>query len=125
MIKLNLALTNWNRFFEHCTNIDEMYNNLVNHLSLLRSMYVPRLTKRSSKIVIDSHIRRLVVKIRNEGDEEKSEKLQRDLRKAVCRTRIIDEHRISKSCHQNPLSVFREAIVIPVHKKGDKTKVPL
>ena len=104
MIKLNLALTNWNTFFQHRTNVDEMYSGLVDYLLMLRSLHVPQKSTARKSSGVDAHVEKLLSMLENETDTTKQERLRRDLNRAIKRQRTLEEHKIVSS--RDPKSFY-------------------
>ena len=104
VIKLNLSLNNWDTFVEHCADTDGMYGALIENVELLKTLYIPRRRARKP-LDVARHVQKLVARVQKESDLNKLERLKRDLRRAVHRQRILEEHRVVNS--KNPKTFFR------------------
>lgn len=81
-----------------------MYGALTEYLSLLRTLYIPE-ARQKRKSDVDAHIEKLIAQIQLAKEPNMQEKLKRGLKKAVCRQRILEEHRVVNS--KNPKTFYR------------------
>ena len=93
-----LISTDWDVFFGGCEDADSMYFHLMDLISSLVEIYVPRKCERRQR-QINEFIRRLTHQLSscNPSDLEKLASLRRRLRIAVARRRAILEQSIAAS----------------------------
>ena len=91
-MRLTLDLTDWNRFFSSCPDVNEMFNRLVELLHTLIEANTP--LKSSNLIRLNEKISVIQAKIRISTDDSLTSRLQLKLTKMCRRIRVLKERSV-------------------------------